>query len=72
MSLEEFRDAADSKPQARYVGTSAWRRMTSLVTSFKPGANPDVTAIMVMRKIIPKTQIVISIVVHKDTQWNCP
>ena len=71
MSLEEFRDAADSKPHSRYVGT-AYRRMTSLVSSLNPGANLDVTAIMVMRKIIPKTQIVISIVVHKDTQWNCP
>ena len=40
----------------------------SLVSSLKPDANPDVTAIMGMRKIIPKTQIVISIVVHKATQ----
>ena len=41
------------------------RSLMSLVSSPNPVADRDVTAIMMMRKIIPKTQIVINIVVHK-------
>ena len=40
------------------------RSLMSLAFS-NPVADQDVTAIMMMRKIIPKTQTVINIVVHK-------
>ena len=42
-----------------------WKRLMSLVFSSNLVADRDVTAIMMMRKIIQKTPIVISIVVHK-------
>ena len=41
------------------------RSLMSLVSSPNPVADQDVTAIIMMRKITPKTQIVINIVVHK-------